>query len=208
MISTMDPIVRTIVLANAATGLVALLFNWGVGLLMWPFWAQSVIIGLYSFLRMVEATRRGQGGNYFQSVFFLIHYGGFHAAYLFFLMSFAADADSNGMVPITNESSGEIMQFYVGTSTPVDFVLIGLLSLMFWWAHRKSYQVYLEADLDRRPGFGSLMSIPYLRILPMHLTIIFGALIGDQFALLLFVVLKTMVDVLMHRFEHRWLSKA
>ena len=48
------------------------------------------------------------------------------------------------------------------------------------------------------------MFFPYLRILPMHLTIIVGGAIGSAGtgALLFFLVLKTIADVIMHRIEH------
>ena len=37
--------VRYLVLANAATAGLALLFHWPLGAVTWPFWVQSVVIG-------------------------------------------------------------------------------------------------------------------------------------------------------------------
>ena len=52
------------------------------------------------------------------------------------------------------------------------------------------------------------MFTPYLRIVPMHLTIIFGGLMAHTNAgLLLFGVLKTVADVAMHAVEHRRLAQ-
>ena len=53
----------------------------------------------------------------------------------------------------------------------------------------------------------SLMSRPYARIIPMHLTIILGGFflmsgIVNVFVLVLFLVLKTGADLKMHFSEH------
>lgn len=56
---------------------------------------------------------------------------------------------------------------------------------------------------------GTLMFLPYARVVPMHLTIIFGGMLArdSAFALLLFCSLKTAADVLMHYVEHRVLQR-
>ncbi|MFO1426872.1 MAG: DUF6498-containing protein [Steroidobacteraceae bacterium] len=56
---------------------------------------------------------------------------------------------------------------------------------------------------------GHLMLMPYLRIVPMHLVILFGAARGGgPGMMLLFTALKTLADLGMHRFEHRRLQRA
>jgi len=45
------------------------------------------------------------------------------------------------------------------------------------------------------------MFFPYARIIPMHLTIIFGMLLGKG-AIVLFLTLKTLADMIMHVLEH------
>ena len=49
------------------------------------------------------------------------------------------------------------------------------------------------------------MFYPYARIIPMHLTIIFGSSFGGT--LPLFLVLKTFADAIMHVVEHNVLRK-
>lgn len=52
------------------------------------------------------------------------------------------------------------------------------------------------------------MFLPYARVIPMHLTIIFGFGFGSHsFALIIFLILKTVADWIMHEFEHRLLQK-
>jgi len=43
------------------------------------------------------------------------------------------------------------------------------------------------------------MSVPCLRILPMHLTLILGVFLGGPGTVLFFLILKTGTDRLMHR---------
>lgn len=53
---------------------------------------------------------------------------------------------------------------------------------------------------------GTLMFYPYLRIIPMHLTIIFGSMMGEG-KVVLFMILKTVSDAAMHMVEHALFRK-
>jgi hypothetical protein len=64
----------------------------------------------------------------------------------------------------------------------------------------------VDADLRGTPNIGTLMFVPYIRIIPMHLTIILGVMLEDGLGLLLFGSLKTVADVAMHKVEHRMLQ--
>ena len=72
------------------------------------------------------------------------------------------------------------------------------------------YSYRYNRDLDRRgtPNIGTLMFTPYARVVPMHLTIVFGASQAtSQLGVLLFGGLKTFADVVMHLFEHQQLKR-
>jgi hypothetical protein len=117
--------------------------------------------------------------------FFALHYGFFHFGYLMFLVNQSPD-----------------WRWWD--------VLGGLaLGVSFAWNHRLSFQQNVEADRQGTPNIGTLMFLPYARILPMHLTIIFGGTVagGGPVAVLLFGALKTAADVLMHYVEHRVLQR-
>jgi hypothetical protein len=86
-------------------------------------------------------------------------------------------------------------------------VMVGL-GLAFWRSHRLSHREHLATDLSRVPKLGTLMMLPYARVLPMHLCILLGMLVPGSAALWLFGLLKTGVDVLMHKVEHAWLAQA
>lgn len=76
-------------------------------------------------------------------------------------------------------------------------------------SHAASYRQNVEADLRGRPNLGVLLFLPYLRVLPMHIAIIFGATRGQGgvATLLLFSALKTAADVCMHSAEHAMLQR-
>jgi len=65
-------------------------------------------------------------------------------------------------------------------------------------------------DLAGTPNIGTLMFLPYARIVPMHLVIVAGAVWTGRasgLALASFVALKTGADLIMHRAEHRMLRR-
>lgn len=60
----------------------------------------------------------------------------------------------------------------------------------------------------RKPNIGKMMFFPYARIIPMHLTMIFGGWMsfggfGGKMTLLLFMLLKTGADAIMHVVEKK-----
>lgn len=215
-----DRSIVAILAANIATLLAAAWGEWGLGQLLWPYWMQSVIIGYYARKRMlllqefctkdfkinnrpVEATPATQRQT---ANFFALHYGAFHVGYLFFLTGFATQADSAGYVPVTNESTGEVMMMHVGHTDGLDLLIYLLLGIGFWLSHRASHREHVRADISRKPNIGTMMFMPYLRIFPMHFTIIFGAMLSGGLAVAFFAILKTVADIGMHRAEHYWLQ--
>jgi hypothetical protein len=62
-------------------------------------------------------------------------------------------------------------------------------------------------DAAGRPSIGAVMFMPYLRVLPMHFTILFGGLLfSGTLAFVLFGALKTAADAVMHTIEHHVLG--
>ena len=171
-------------LANLATLAMASWQHWSLGALIWPYWMQSVAIGVFNAHRMlhlqrfsteglkmndqpVQADARGKGCTV---AFFCMHYGFFHVIYLTFLSAMAR--------PTTAEWR------WIGYSGAL-FVLTQLLN----------HRAQLAEDARGTPNLGSLMFLPYLRILPIHLTIIFGLPFKDsRSALWLFGILKSIAD--------------
>ncbi len=169
----------------------------GVVMLMWPYWIQSLVIGYYNVRRIQKLQRFSTDGFQINNqsvlptpetqrktwVFFTIHYGIFHFGYMVFLFTF-----SQGGV-----ADWSPLWFAV---TAVGFVI----------SHGQSHREHVDADVRGTPNIGTLMFIPYIRIVPMHLTIILGAMLANGLGLLLFGALKTVADVAMHKVEHHMLQ--
>jgi len=193
-----------LVLSNIFTIAVALLEKWDLSYVMWIFWGQSAVIGYYNWRRIrclkefsitgytiynqpAEPTRANklQVASYI-ALFFALHYGFFHLGYLVFLFVESGDLSRSDM--------------------------LGVLACIVIFAlnHRFSFHQNLEKDLRRKPHILTVMIFPYARILPMHLTIIFGNQSPSKTAgtLILFLSLKTFADLIMHLIEHRGNSES
>lgn len=194
----LDASVWVLVAANVLTLGVALWQDWDARSLMLVYWTQSVVIGVSNVFRMLAldrfctrdfringqsveattATKRRVAG------FFALHYGMFHGVYFVFLAF-----DDGG------EGFGVLDGWFA------------FCALLFAANHLYSHRYNVAVDRRGTPNIGHLMAMPYLRIVPMHLTIILGGLVGNGFGLLLFVTLKTIADVAMHLVEHGELRK-
>jgi hypothetical protein len=214
-----DNALTGIVLSNLFALLVVGLTDGGLLILLWPYWLQSVVIGFYARRRILALQRFSTEGFRINdravdptpetarrtANFFALHYGGFHAGYLVFLLVFTFTAADTGIVPVQTERGTR--ELVVGTIDLLDLVWMAMIGVGFVSSHRASHREHVEADLRGTPKIGTLMALPYARIIPMHLTIIFGAMASGGAGLLLFGGLKTLADVLMHKVEHRLLQR-
>lgn len=189
-----DRTVVPLLLSNLLTIVWALFEGWQILDVMLVYWVQSIVIGYYNYHRIMDLdefstegfsindrrpeataeTRKKVAG------FFALHYGAFHAVYLGFMLS---------------QESGE-----------VSLSIFGIIACIvaFIFNHRYSYQYNKERDSQRVPNIGTIMFFPYARIVPMHLTIGLAASLGNSSvkALLIFLLFKTVADVIMHMVEH------
>lgn len=217
-----DRALRGIVASNALTLVVALWQDWGLLALLWPFWLQSVVIGVYARRRILALERFSTEGLQLNDQpvaatpearvqvanFFRLHYGFFHFVYFVFLAAATVGgAGSGGVLTVREEGSDVVRAFAVGTVAPLDWAIFAALGYAFWRSHGASHREHVAADLAGTPNLGTLMMLPYARVLPMHMTLVFGALLGAG-AVWLFVVLKTVADVVMHKVEHATLQRA
>jgi hypothetical protein len=153
----------------------------GFETVIWIYWFQSVIIGLFNFLEILTArnidtgtfkindepvTAKNRGCAAF---FFLVHYGGFHIAYLVFIA----------------------IKFHRGINTLILFLGVGafLAEAIIGFARRKLQTRKLVVNM------GALFFLPYLRVVPMHLVILGPAFLNIQPSII-FLLLKAVADII------------
>ena len=194
-----------LIISNLITIILAITQHWNLISIMWIFWVQSVIIGIFNFIRILtlkefstknfkindHSVEPTESTKKFTAFFFLIHYGIFHLVYMIFLLS--NHAELNG-IPIT----------YNITLNSSEIMGIIIMGLIFFGNHLFSFIYNYEKDSKKVRNIGTVMFFPYARIFPMHLTIAFGLfLINDAGSIFLFLILKTIADVIMHQVEHK-----
>ena len=187
----------SLVAVNAVVLVLALYQHWSLASLLLLYWAQSVVIGIAHFSRILSLEKFSTEGFMIdnRSVeptpqtkrraagFFAVHYGLFHVVYLGFLVVFAHGAAiwTGGLAFCT-----------------------ALFALNHLWSYRRNR----ELDRQGTPNIGALLFLPYVRIVPMHATFLSGALFAPAgIGMAFFIVLKTAADVAMHVVEHVVLRK-
>lgn len=151
--------------------------------IIWLYWCQSVLIGVFNFLDMVtlknidvnEINISGKPASSKQAkgclpMFFLFHYGMFHVGYFIFLLVDFKLSDTN--------------------FTYLKWALGGVLlqQVIHFTQNKIKY-----SSMPR--NIGRMFFTPYLRIVPMHLTILLPKFLGWTPSLT-FLILKTAFDVL------------
>lgn len=226
----MDLSLWSLLVSNLLVIFFATTEHWNLQTLMWIYWFQSIIIGFFSFIRILKLnefstegyvnTATGkqmestQGTKIFSAFFFLFHYGGFHFVYLIFLLNnlfasmvFSSDKEVLNLVPkeVIATAPSELNRFLTLTTPEIaDFKFVFLMALVFSINHLFSY-LYNKPFDTKRQKIGTLMFYPYMRIIPMHFTILLGAVFNSP--LIIFLVLKTIADIVMHLIEHSILRK-
>lgn len=178
---------------------------------LWIYWSQSVIIGIFNFIKMItlkdfstEGFRQGnkqvlpnRATAISSAIFFLFHYGFFHLIYAVFLGGFSEFSNASG------SSAGN------------KFLLLS--AGMFFISYLIEFINSRKEQADELPNIGAIMFAPYARIIPMHLTIILGGFIGaagsifstntNLSIIVLFIGIKTVVDLITHSIDFKTLKK-
>jgi hypothetical protein len=184
-----DISVISLIGSNLITMFFALTQRWDFSQIMHVYWIQSLIIGFFYFRKILDLKNFSTEGftindrpvaptihtKRYTAFFFLFHYGGFHLTYGVFL--------------------------FVRASS-VDMLSLLVLGLIFLFNHWQSYRQNKEADSMKFHNIGTVMFLPYVRVLPMHLAIQIGSRYTPDL-ILVCMILKTIADVVMHLYEHR-----
>lgn len=183
--------------SNITTIYFAINQNWNVVVLIWIYWSQSIVIGLFNFIRILQLKEFTTDGikingrsvsptnstKIFTAFFFLLHFGGFHFVYFMFMKNINFIKGYENIINIS------------------EYKYILLSVLLFFINHLFSY-FYNKPNDTKKLNIGLFMFYPYARIIPMHLIIMFGTIFNGS--LTIFLGLKTIADITMHIFEHRF----
>ncbi len=187
----MDLSLISLLISNLVVIFLAVTQKWDVSVVLWVYWIQSVIIGFFQFIRILSLKNFSTQNftindrsvlptpntKLFTAFFFIFHYGFFHFIYAIFLFNF-----------FTNQSFN------------FKYLLTG--GFIFFLNHFFSFYHNRIADEQKVQNIGQIMFSPYIRIIPMHLIIIFGAILG-QSTLFMFLSFKALADLLMHNIKHK-----
>jgi len=199
-----------IVFSNVIVIFFAIVDNLSAFEVLWIYWFQSVIIGVFNFIKIISLKeftttgfRRGsselpptKAAKFSTAIFFLIHYGFFHFVYAMFLGGFSGNTKMS-----SSNSTNNYLLF---------------TSLIFFISYLIEYIQANRTKSEEIPNLGVLMFAPYFRIIPMHFTIIFGGFVSvlgsfismklDLLIIILFVGIKTFIEIVTNAFDFFSLS--
>lgn len=181
-----------LIVANLLPLYGVLAWDWPVYHVMALYWAENVVAGLFTLLRMVVANPLA---GIPMGAFFCVHYGMFcfvHGIFVYALFSGQRDAPWPPVLALVEE--------LVATPALLAAVLLMLAS------HGWSFVAHaLSAPRpDPPPDVRRIMMRPYGRMVILHVTILAGGFLtmrmGDPvFVLAPLILLKTVIDLYLHR---------
>jgi len=187
------PSVIALILANLVPVGGVLFFGWQVFPLMFLFWSENVIVGMFNLLRMLLAMFYAQGVLPLIP-FFCVHYGIFTIGHgLLIIDLFGGGLKQYGGFPQPE------MFWRVMRENHLGWAVLGLAV-----SRGVSFATnYVGQGEFRRITSSQLMLQPYGRILVLHVALLGGAFLiqalrSPLFGLLLLVVLKTGLDLAGH----------
>jgi hypothetical protein len=185
-----------------------------VGSLIVLYWAENLVIGLYTILRMLEAGRSGIVEKAGKTFFFTLHYGMFCMVHGIFVVTMFVPREFYAELNAIPPWPGPLVfphMLWLGAKTMGLFSLSGLLLplLALVVSHGVSfYTNYLRNGRYLKSRADDSFWRPYPRMILLHLAIIGGGFfIASQGQpapfLAALVVGKTVIDLWLHRRSNR-----
>jgi len=199
---------------NALAIVLAVFFALDPAEVIWAYWLESIIVGLFTAMTFLAIALRSFGGSSIEALFplgagafFTLHYGGFHLGYLIFLL----------VLPWFNIAD-------------LDYLAIAGIGGVFMLSHGFSFVANIlgrPSELENTmENLNRIMNAPYSRIIPMHMTIILSGVlmipltpllmlaetdpmfrsaewVMKFLVLLLFMAIKTIADLYGHLERHQ-----
>lgn len=183
-----------IALGNIVPLIGVLLGYWSAFDIIFLYWFENIIIGLFTVLRMTVRPNNRAGfvaAGVFAAAFFCFHYGFFTYIHGVFVASFFADHLINDPQSVGDGIFN--LAAYMLAQKGVQLTILAMVLV-----HLVEYVIaYREHKIDSPR---EEMSKPYKRIMVLHMTILFGGFIATMFentlgVALLIVALKIYYDL-------------
>jgi hypothetical protein len=179
--------------------------GWDVFTVMLLYWAENVVVGLYTVAKMVTIYGWGDGYQHGLSAlipipFFVLHYGGFcfgHGIVLSLLLRPDISHGSSGM--LNNAFALTCQQLVLHPASSFTFTLLGIFI-----SHGQNFLYqFLQQGEYRAPSARAALGNPYNRVILLHVTLIFGAFLiiatGTRAAMIaVLVLLKLGIELLLY----------
>ncbi len=199
-----------LVVANLVPLVGVLFYDWELKNVMLLYWIENLIVGAINILRIVfMANDQHLLSRLFASGFFTLHYGIFcmaHGALLFELLAIRIDGLEEMFSPIDMLLNASLIIRFL-QDTMGETAILALFAMLI--SHGLSLRMhYFKNGERRRMTVSKAMHLPYQRIVVMHIGLIAGAFLIEEFGsplylLLALIVAKVATDVVFHRKEHQ-----
>jgi hypothetical protein len=199
-----------LIIANLLPLFLCFVFGWHITSLVMFYWVENLIIGLYAIARILCASQPFDpqppfAATIFVASFFTVHYFGVCLGHgVFLLVISTMDFAGGPRLPFSPFDENVFVQFW--QLLPPG----GLLSVLaLFISHGVSFvRNYLWGGEYTQTTPPKEMARPYARIVLLHVSIIFGMFLvmtlgSPLFLVMLFVVLKTALDAVIHCYSHR-----
>lgn len=205
------PSLLILISSNLIVGILAIIFQWSLAYIVFIYWIENLIIGFINIFKMLFIKRvdnKGKENKYARFgliPFFIIHYYGFCAAHGLFIFFLIALPEIRETVP-----ESHMLSYLKSILNSWEFIIaVGSIFI----SHLASFFLnYIRKKEFQKITLSEGMRAPYKRIIFVHVFIIavgfFVVSQGYQAAwlMLLFVVMKTGIDVIQHQSEHKKLG--
>lgn len=198
-----------LVLGNAFPAVGVLWLGWDAFLTVSVYFAETVVVGFYTWARILTATAKAQpdakqkvetfAGRVFLALFFTVHYGMFVGVQtIFMVVTLGPDSELLVAARAGEDVTPWLMEF--GIAMALLMASHGYSLLVHWFQGGERHRI------DPL----TVMSKPYGRIVVQQLLVIFGIMLINALGvsaatvfILLLVAMKTLADATMHLRAHQ-----
>ncbi len=188
-----------LVFANIVPIFGVLFWNWNTFDVFILFWSESVIIGFYSIFKILIYYQNKILAMFF-SIFFIFHFGIFLTVHLLIIIAMF----SNYFVHSFNPSN----EIFIKALSESSVILSGFIFLFI--SHGVSFfQNYIgKKEYKISNPFNNPMVTPYVRIIIMHIALIFGGFLliitkASINGLIILILFKIIIDLKGHNNSHK-----